>query len=265
MQELQIFKNEKFGEVRIEIVNGKELFCASDVARALGYKRPNDAITQHCKGTVKHRIATKQGNSSIMNFIPESDIYRLIVRSELKEAEVFEKWLFEEVLPTIRKTGGIVTNEDMFVNTYLPFADDNTKLMFKNTLETVRKQNEIIAKQQEELIHKEDVIIGLVEDIDLSTKRQRITQIVRHNSKNYQDRYNLLYKEFEKKYHCDLGVRLENYNNKNKPKMKNRMDYIDRVMNKIPQLYELTCKIFENDVESLKKQWFDVIEDKEVI
>ena len=262
MQELQIFKNEKFGEVRIEVVNGKELFCASDVARALGYKRPNDATTQHCKGTVKHRIATKQGNSSIMNFIPESDIYRLIVRSDLKEAEVFEKWLFEEVLPTIRKTGGIVTNEDMFVNTYLPFADDNTKLMFKNTLETVRKQNEIIAKQQEELIHKEDVIIGLVEDIDLSTKRQRITQIVRHNSKNYQDRYNLLYKEFEKKYHCDLGVRLENYNNKNKPKMKNRMDYIDRVMNKIPQLYELTCKIFENDVESLKKQWFDIIEDK---
>ena len=119
--------------------------------------------------------------------------------------------------------------------------------------------------KQNEIEYKENLIIGLVEDIDLSTKRQRITQIVRHNSKNYQDRYNLLYKEFEKKYHCDLGARLENYNNKNKPKMKNRMDYIDRVMNKIPQLYELTCKIFENDVESLKKQWFDIIEDKEVI
>lgn len=240
------------------------MFCASDVAKALGYKRPADAVAQHCKGSVKYRIPTN-GGSQLTKFIPESDVYRLVVRSELKEAEIFEKWLFEEVLPTIRKTGGIVTNEEMFVNTYLPFADDNTKLMFKNTLETVRKQNEIIAKQQEELIHKEDVIIGLVEDIDLSTKRQRITQIVRHNSKNYQDRYNLLYKEFEKKYHCDLGVRLENYNNKNKPKMKNRMDYIDRVMNKIPQLYELTCKIFENDVESLKKQWFDIIEDKEVI
>jgi len=264
MQELQIFKNEKFGEVRIEVVNGKELFCASDVANCLGYKNPRKAISDHCKGVTKCDILTNGGKQKV-NFIPESDIYRLIVRSDLKEAEVFEKWLFEEVLPTIRKTGGIVTNEDMFVNTYLPFADDNTKLMFKNTLETVRKQNEIIAKQQEELIHKEDVIIGLVEDIDLSTKRQRITQIVRHNSKNYQDRYNLLYKEFEKKYHCDLGVRLENYNNKNKPKMKNRMDYIDRVMNKIPQLYELTCKIFENDVESLKKQWFYIIEDKEVI
>ena len=200
-----------------------------------------------------------------MNFIPESDVYRLIVRSELKEAEIFEKWLFEEVLPTIRKTGGIVTNEDMFINTYLPFADENTKLMFKNVLEVTRKQNEIISKQQEELIHKEDVIIGLVEDIDLSTKRQRITQIVRHNSKNYQDRYNLLYQEFEKKYHCDLRARLENYNSKNKPKLKNKMDYIDKIMNKIPQLYEICCKIFENDLESLKKDWFDVIEDKEVI
>ena len=119
--------------------------------------------------------------------------------------------------------------------------------------------------KQNEIEYKENLIIGLVEDIDLSTKRQRITQIVRHNSKNYQDRYNLLYKEFEKKYHCDLATRLESYNNKNKPKMKNRMDYIDRVMNKIPQLYELTCKIFENDVENLKKQWFDIIEDKEVI
>lgn len=259
MQELQIFKNEKFGEVRIEIVNGKELFCASDVARALGYKRPADAVTQHCKGSVKHRIQTNGGNQ-LVKFIPESDIYRLIVKSELKEAEVFEKWLFEEILPTIRKTGGIVTNEDMFVNTYLPFADDNTKLMFKNTLETVRKQNEIIAKQQEELIHKEDVIIGLVEDIELSEKRQRITQIVRHNSKNYQERYKLLYTEFEKKYHCDLGLRLENYNNNNKPKLKNKMDYIDKKMNMIPQLYEIACKIFENDLDSLKKQWFDIIE-----
>ena len=185
MNELKVFQNEKFGEVRIEIVNGKEIFCASDVANCLGYKNPRKAISDHCKGVTKCDILTNGGKQKV-NFIPESDVYRLIVRSDLKEAEVFEKWLFEEVLPTIRKTGGIVTNEDIFVNTYLPFADDNTKLMFKNVLEVTRKQNEVIAKQQEEITHKEDVIIGLVEDIDLSTKRQRITQIVRHNSKNYQ-------------------------------------------------------------------------------
>ena len=66
VNELKIFQNEEFGEVRIEIVNGKEMFCASDIAKSLGYKRPNDAISQHCKGTVKHRIATKQGNSTLM-------------------------------------------------------------------------------------------------------------------------------------------------------------------------------------------------------
>ena len=134
---------------------------------------------------------------------------------------------------------------------------------FKEALQLAIEQQEVIEKQQEEITHKEDVIIGLVEDIDLSTKRQRITQIIRHNSKNYQDRYRILYMEFEKKYRCDLDRRLINYNSKNKPKL-NKMAYIDKVMNMIPQLYELTCKIFENDVEKLKKEWFDVIENKEV-
>ena len=136
---------------------------------------------------------------------------------------------------------------------------------FKEALQLALEQQEIIEEQQKLIEHKEDVIIGLVEDIDLSTKRQRITQIVRHNSKNYQERYNLLYLEFEKKYHCDLKLRLESYNTKNKPKLKNKMDYIDKTMNMIPQLYEICCKLFENDLESLKKGWFDIIEDKDVI
>lgn len=132
---------------------------------------------------------------------------------------------------------------------------------FKEALQLAIEQQEVIEKQQEEITHKEDVIIGLVEDIDLSTKRQRITQIIRHNSKNYQDRYRILYMEFEKKYRCDLDRRLLNYNSKNKPKL-NKMAYIDKVMNMIPQLYELCCKIFENDVEKLKKEWFDIIDEK---
>jgi len=123
-----------------------------------------------------------------------------------------------------------------------------------------QKQHKIELEEKQKVIeYKEDVIIGLVEDIDLSTKRQRITQIIRHNSKNYSERYNLLYTEFEKKYHCNLEARMSTYNSNNKPKVKNKMDYIDKGMNKIPQLYELCVKIFENDVEKLKKQWFDTI------
>lgn len=112
-------------------------------------------------------------------------------------------------------------------------------------------------KLEKEVIHKEDVIVGLVEDIDLATKRQRITQIIRHNSVNYRERYSVLYKEFELKFHCDISRRMENEEvmESIRPKIKNKMDYIDRVMHMIPQLYEIACKIFENDVEELKKEW----------
>lgn len=106
MNELQIFQNPEFGEIRTIEENGKVLFCGSDIAKALGYKRPNDAISAHCRGTVKRRITDSIGREQEMNFIPEGDIYRLAAKSELPGAERFESWIFDEVIPSIRKTGG---------------------------------------------------------------------------------------------------------------------------------------------------------------
>jgi len=111
MNELQVFNNDQFGSVRTINEDGAVLFCGSDVAKALGYSRPNDAVSAHCRCTAKRRIATAQGNESDMSFIPEGDVYRLIVRSNLPAAEKFEKWVFEEVLPTIRKHGMWVKDE----------------------------------------------------------------------------------------------------------------------------------------------------------
>lgn len=108
---LQIFKNEQFGEVRTIEEDGKILFCGSDCAKALGYSRANDAISQHCRYTVKHRIPTKQGNIADISFIPEGDLYRLITHSKLPAAEKFESWVFDEVLPSIRKHGMYATDE----------------------------------------------------------------------------------------------------------------------------------------------------------
>lgn len=71
-------------------------------------------------------------------------LYSLILRSRKPEAKAFKRWVTHEVLPTIRKTGGYVADDDMFIETYLPFADDQTKLLFSATLETVRKQNDLI-------------------------------------------------------------------------------------------------------------------------
>lgn len=108
--QLHIFKKEEFGEIRTILINGKVYFVGNDIAKALGYKRPKDAIARHCKGAVKHSIPTKGGNQQ-MNCIPEGDVYRLIVNSELPGAEKFETWVFDEVLPTIRKYGAYMTPE----------------------------------------------------------------------------------------------------------------------------------------------------------
>lgn len=105
MNELQIFNNEEFGQVRTIEIDGKPYFSASDVATALGYSNPRDAISRHCKGVVKHDIPTNSG-VQVLSFIPEGDIYRLIVKSQLPSAEKFEVWVFDEVLPQIRQTGG---------------------------------------------------------------------------------------------------------------------------------------------------------------
>lgn len=205
-----------------------------------------------------HNLHIRKLNNAGENFLTESGVYKLVFKSHKPNAEKFTDWIADEVLPAIRKTGGYVNNDELFLNTYLPYADESTRLIFAQTLKTVREQNETIKQQKAEIMHKEDVIIGLVEDIDLATKRQRITQIVRYGaSGNYQDRYSLLYTEFERKYHCNLKLRMESCTIK--PKIKNKMDYIDRQMNMIPQLYEIACKLFENDVEKLKAEWDNII------
>lgn len=104
MSEIKIFENTEFGSVRTIEENGKVMFCGKDVALALGYSNSKDAISRHCKGVVKHALPTTGGIQK-MNFISEGDIYRLAAKSELPGAEKFESWIFDEVLPSIRKTG----------------------------------------------------------------------------------------------------------------------------------------------------------------
>lgn len=120
-QQLQVFNHEQFGDVRIIEEDGRVLFCGKDVAKALGYENPRDAIRRHCRGVVKrdgvskttnqHGVTTEQVTQ--MSFIPEGDLYRMITHSKLPAAERFEKWVFDEVLPTIRKTGGYGQPVDM--------------------------------------------------------------------------------------------------------------------------------------------------------
>lgn len=109
--ELQIFNNPEFGTIRTLTIDDKTLFCANDVAKVLGYARPADAISAHCKGSVKHRVLTN-GGPQLMTFIPESDLYRLTFKSKLTAAEKFTDWVTEQVLPSIRKNGGYIAGQE---------------------------------------------------------------------------------------------------------------------------------------------------------
>ena len=104
MQEMKIFESAEFGEVRTVELDGKPYFAGTDVARALGYVNVPDALRRHCRAIVK-RDTPISGKIQEINYIPEGDVYRLIVSSKLPSAERFERWVFDEVLPTIRRHG----------------------------------------------------------------------------------------------------------------------------------------------------------------
>lgn len=108
---LQIFNNEEFGRVRTAQIDDKPYFVATDIANALGYTNPRDAVLRHCKGVVKRDTPTSSGTQQ-MSYINEGDVYRLIMKSKLPSAERFESWVMDEVLPSIRKNGGYIAGQE---------------------------------------------------------------------------------------------------------------------------------------------------------
>lgn len=113
MNNIQIFQNEQFGKVRIAMNESDEpLFCLADVAKALGYSRPADAVNQHCKGVVILPTPTNGGVQDI-KYGKESEVYRLTMKSKLPDAEKFQDWVCDEVLPSIRKHGAYMTQKTL--------------------------------------------------------------------------------------------------------------------------------------------------------
>lgn len=141
MNELQIFNSPEFGDIRTVEIDGKPYFVANDVARALGYVETAKAIRTHCKGVSEMDIPSK-GGIQCMKVIPEGDIYRLIVRSKLPSAEKFETWVFDEVIPSIRKNGGYILGQETL---------SDEELMAKAILVAKKKiaeRDKIIEKQR---------------------------------------------------------------------------------------------------------------------
>lgn len=248
MNSIQIFKNEKFGDMRTTILNSEPWFVGKDVANALGYSNPNEAISDHVE--MEDKLNSKTLSSCELDLgqrggwlINESGLYSLIMSSKLPEAKTFKRWITSDVLPTIRKHGAYMTPEALERSMNDPD--------FYIGLLTALK-NERAAKVAAENLAQErqDTIDSLCNKVPLAELRQRVVQIVRKgctNSQEIANRWNLLYSEFDKKHHVNTNARANHAN-------QNRIEVIV-AMDKIGALYELACKLFATSYDSFMKNF----------
>ena len=184
---LRVFENDEFGTVRTDIdENGKVLFCASDVAKALGYSNPRDAVGRHCKGVVKrdgvsittNQYGTQTKQTTSMSFILEGDVYRLIVSSKLPTAEKFERWVFDEVLPDIRQHGMYMTGEAL--NKFL--SDPRGAIQLLTAYADEKEKNARLEQEKALLVEENEVMKPKATYYDMvlaSTNAVNITQIAK--------------------------------------------------------------------------------------
>lgn len=178
MNELMIFNNPEFGEVRTLEENGAVLFCGSDVARALGYAKPQNAIATHCKGALKRGIPTNGGEQEML-FIPESDLYRLVFSSKLPTAEKFTDWVTEEVLPSIRRNGGYIAGQESMTPEELMAA---ALIMANKTIENQKARLSSLTVENQIMKPKADYFDELVDRNLLTNFRDTAKQF--HSGQN---------------------------------------------------------------------------------
>ena len=208
--EIKIFKNQEFGQLRTIVKGGEPWFVAADVCKALDIgnsRMATDRLDADEKMTVSltDTHSGQRGGAQSLSFVSESGLYSLVLGSRKPQAHAFKRWVTHDVIPAIRKTGGYVANDNLFIDTYLPFVDDNTKLLFKNTLGVIRKLNKRI-EQEKPLVgfakqvgnSKNTIDIGqlakLAQDEHIKIGRNRLFDWLRN--KKILDHKNLPYQQY---------------------------------------------------------------------
>lgn len=248
--EIEIFENEEFGKVRTVEIDGKVLFCDSDIAKALGYVRPADAISSHCKGVC---ILPTPSAGKVQNtkFITEGDVYRLITHSKLPSAEKFEHWVFDKVLPTIRKTGGYIANSELMVTTYFGNLPVEQQTLVKGLFDNIiAQQNKI-----DTLTTTNEV---LTTDILSWADRPLVNALVRRYAGyacdgNFGSAWIEFKKELLYKYSININARITAYLNKTGKKTKPKtLDMIsdDEVLSALKTIVSL-CDTKKIDISDL--------------
>lgn len=220
MRDLKLFENKEFGKLEVLIKNGKEYFPAKEVAIILGYKDPLKAISTHCKekGWVIRPVLSNGGKQD-KKFIDEGNLYRLIVKSKLPQAEKFEKWIFEEVLPTIRKTGmyftedvwkSIIKNPMKFGEMIIEYAkvkEENEKLNI-----TLEEQRPVI-EFTDNVLSSENVVITTVIAKQYGMSARKFNKLLNELGIQYKvGKVWVLYSKYENKGYTKVITQLDNNN-----------------------------------------------------
>lgn len=177
MNKLEKFSHNMFGNLEILIKEGKEFFPATDVAKALGYSNPHKAIKDHCKpeGVNESLVPTNSGIQT-KKFINEPNLYRLIVKSKLPQAEQFEKWVFEEVLPSIRKHGAYMT--DQVLEQAVTNPDFAIGLLTK-----LKEEKEKLAAAQQQIVQQQPLVV-FAEACMQSDKALKVSEVAKLAAKH---------------------------------------------------------------------------------
>lgn len=264
----QLFNNPEFGDLRCIEKDGEPWFVGKDVAAALGYGDTTQAIRKHVDPEDKGGVEmTTPGGKQKVIIINESGLYSLIFGSKLEKAKRFKHWVTSEVLPALRKTGSYTISQDQngqskpMSREYLLATAflESQKVIEENTREIARlsvKCNNL----NDQVSQDQEVIDAMTKDITPAEKRAVLNRLMTYKHGAVAgSRWSILYREFEEKYHFNLDIRMRNYNkNPDNKKCKSKVDYVDRVLGMLDELYALAVKLFRSDYDALIEQTYHV-------
>lgn len=258
---MTVFKNlvhPEFGELRTVEIDGEPWFVGKDVAAALGYTNSRDAIATHVFADDKgvESIDTLGGRQK-MTIINESGLYALVFGSRLKIAKDFKHWVTSEVLPSIRKNGAYIRNQENMTPAEIVARGliAAQKIIEEREKEIVHLNNRC-GRLTQTIAEKQDVINAISRNVPAPTKRMMLNRVMRRRSPELaQSRWSYLYARFDEIYHKNVKIRMKNYNAEpGHRKCYSILDFIEKVLNMLDELYDLAVKLFESDFTQLMQE-----------
>lgn len=260
--EVKVFKNPvhpEFGNLRTIEIDGEPWFVGKDVAAALGYTKERNALDKHVDkdDALKRGVTDSMGRTQQMTIINESGLYSLILSSKLPSAKEFKHWVTSEVLPSIRKNGAYIRNqENMTPAEIVAHGLIAAQKIIEEKEKEIALLNGRCGLLTQAVDDKQDIINAISRNVPAPTKRMMLNRVMRRRSPELvQSRWSYLYARFDEIYHKNVKIRMKNYNAEpGHRKCYSILDFIEKVLNMLDELYDLAVKLFESDFTQLMQE-----------